>query len=219
MRTSEEREILRKIREEEALNIMDFTDDDTSIQVVIKKINPDMSFTLKYLKNFKTEMTMLERDIATIRNDIDKKTFLETMKVLLSESELLAQQKKTKQRSPGDFTLKHSVTWYLYNRLDSEIDKMDFKIEGVQSQIKAVDNLDIVIKTIRNSLTQEEAVNKLIEQIMFTEIEAQYIVNMSLRRLTGIEKDKVYEEINYLNLIRSLLIGLKQYKSAVNFEK
>ena len=219
MKTSEEREILRKIREEEALNILDFTDDDTSIQVVVKKINPDMSFKLKYLKNFKTEMMMLERDIATIRNDNDRKPFLETMKVLLSESELFAQQKKTKHRNPGDFTLKHSVTWYLYNRLDSEIDKMDSKIEGVQSQIKAVDNLDIVIKAIRDSFTQEGAVNKLMEQLMFTEIEARYILNTSLIRLTGIVKDKVYEDINYLNNIKSLLVGLKQYKSVVNFEK
>ena len=74
----------------------------------------------------------------------------------------------------------------------------------------ALDNLDEVIKTIRNSKTQEDAKNNLISRFKLSEIQATAILDMQLRRLAALEREKIekeYEEIQ--KLIDKLISILK----------
>ncbi len=76
--------------------------------------------------------------------------------------------------------------------LDKDLDRAHI-LEGV---MKALDHIDEVIRIIRESRTEPEAKAGLMEAFEFTERQAQYIVDMRLGRLTGIERDKVLEEYN-----------------------
>lgn len=65
----------------------------------------------------------------------------------------------------------------------------------------ALDNLDEVIKTIRNSKTQEDAKNNLMSKFGLTAIQANAILDMQLRRLAALEREKIekeYEEVKKL---------------------
>lgn len=65
----------------------------------------------------------------------------------------------------------------------------------------ALDNLDAVIKTIRESRTQEDAKNNLVSRFSLSEIQATAILDMQLRRLAALEREKIekeYEEIKKL---------------------
>ena len=58
----------------------------------------------------------------------------------------------------------------------------------------ALDNLDAVIKTIRQSKTQEDAKNALMNKFGLTEIQSNAILDMQLRRLAALERQKVEDE-------------------------
>ncbi|MBI1863618.1 DNA gyrase subunit A, partial [Candidatus Woesebacteria bacterium] len=58
----------------------------------------------------------------------------------------------------------------------------------------ALDNLDAVIKTIRASRTQEDAKGNLIKRFGLTDIQATAILDMQLRRLAALEREKIEKE-------------------------
>lgn len=60
--------------------------------------------------------------------------------------------------------------------------------------LKAIDIIDEIIKLIRASQSVEEARNGLMTQFGFSELQAQAIVEMRLRQLTGLERQKLQEE-------------------------
>jgi DNA gyrase subunit A len=59
----------------------------------------------------------------------------------------------------------------------------------------ALDHIDAVIKTIRESETQEEARENLIKKFKLSEIQANAILEMQLRRLAGLERKKIEDEL------------------------
>jgi DNA gyrase subunit A len=65
-------------------------------------------------------------------------------------------------------------------------------LEGL---LTAIDHIDEVIELIRSSGTVEEARNGLIERFKLTEVQAQAILDMRLQRLTGLERQKVRDEL------------------------
>ena len=58
----------------------------------------------------------------------------------------------------------------------------------------ALDNIDEVINIIRSSANTPEAKNRLIERFSLTDVQAQAIVDMRLRALTGLEREKIEAE-------------------------
>jgi DNA gyrase subunit A len=64
--------------------------------------------------------------------------------------------------------------------------------------LKALSNLDAIIKLIRTSGTPKEAREGLIAQFAFTERQAQAILELQLQRLTALERDKIQEEYSGL---------------------
>ena len=66
--------------------------------------------------------------------------------------------------------------------------------------IKCHDNIDDIVDIIKESKTPEEATKVLMEKYQFTELQVNAILAMTLRRLTGIETDKLIAERNQLEL-------------------
>jgi len=89
----------------------------------------------------------------------------------------------------------------------AEAEKRAHILEGL---LIALDHLDEVIKLIRASNSPDDARVGLMESFSLSDIQARAILDMTLRRLTGLERDKIKEEyaelmktIDYLNLILS----------------
>ena len=70
----------------------------------------------------------------------------------------------------------------------------------------ALDNIDEVVETIKKSRDNLDALNQLVEKFGLTEIQAKAILDMQLRRLTGLERDKIMEEL------RQILITIEDLK-------
>ena len=89
-----------------------------------------------------------------------------------------------------------------------ELNKANARAHILEGLRIALDNIDEVINIIRSSKTSEIARNSLIEIFSLSEKQASAILEMRLRRLTGLERDKIEEEyaeimkqIEYLNSI------------------
>lgn len=83
-------------------------------------------------------------------------------------------------------------------RSEYELAKARDRAHIVEGLLKALDILDEVIATIRRSQTVETARNNLVKNFKFTEIQAQAILDMQLRRLAAMERKKLQEEYNAL---------------------
>jgi DNA gyrase subunit A len=77
-------------------------------------------------------------------------------------------------------------------------------LEGLQ---KALDHIDAIITLIRAAKTAAEAREGLIKQFEFTEIQAKAILEMQLQRLTGLERQKILDELAEL---RTRIADLKE---------
>ncbi len=78
----------------------------------------------------------------------------------------------------------------------------------VEGLLIAIDNIDEVIKIIRAAANVNEAKEKLIERFNLTEAQAQAIVDMRLRALTGLEKEKLEDEYKELQARIAYLKGI-----------
>ncbi|MGX5690732.1 DNA gyrase subunit A [Arcticibacter tournemirensis] len=81
----------------------------------------------------------------------------------------------------------------------SEAEKRAHILEGL---LIALDHLDEVIRLIRNSATPEDARTGLITTFGLSDLQARAILDMTLRRLTGLERDKIKEE--YAELMKTI---------------
>ncbi len=114
---------------------------------------------------------------------------------------------------PRILTLKQALRVFLEHRLEvvrrrSEYDlaRAERRAHILEGLLKALDHLDAVIATIRKSRTAETARTNLQKKFKLTEIQAQAILDMQLRRLAALERRKIQEEykevrgqIKYLN--------------------
>jgi len=83
-------------------------------------------------------------------------------------------------------------------RTKYELNKAEERAHILEGLLKALDNIDKVIKIIRGSKNTPEAKSRLIEEFALTEIQAQAIVDMRLRALTGLEREKLEAEYKEL---------------------
>jgi DNA gyrase subunit A len=90
-------------------------------------------------------------------------------------------------------------------RTEFELRKAEERAHILEGYKIALDHIDEVIKTIRASKTQEEAEKALIAKFKLSEIQAKAILAMQLRRLTGLEREAIENELNELiKLIKRL---------------
>src|SRR5690606_36331435 len=83
-----------------------------------------------------------------------------------------------------------------------ELEEDEKRAHILEGYLIALDHLDEVIKLIRSSDTPEDARLGLMEKFSLSDIQARAILDMTLRRLTGLERDKIKEE--YAELMKTI---------------
>ena len=103
--------------------------------------------------------------------------------------------------APKICSLKNMLEHYLDFQIDVVERRTKFLLEKDMARdhiviglIKCHDNIDDIVDIIKSSATPEEATNRLIAKYGFTEIQVNAILAMNLRRLTGIENEKLEAE-------------------------
>lgn len=112
---------------------------------------------------------------------------------------------KEKGYEPKLLSLKQALEHYIEHQVEVvgrrtkfDLDKAEARAHVLEGLIKAVDILDEVIATIRQSKNEPEAKINLMEKFQFTDRQAQAIVDMRLGRLTGLEILKLQGEFDDL---------------------
>ena len=100
---------------------------------------------------------------------------------------------------PQVLTLKDCLVHYIdhrksvvLRRTKFELDKAEARAHILEGLIIAIDNIDEVIQIIRSSY--DDAKERLIERFKLTDIQAQAILDMQLKRLSGLQREKIEEE-------------------------
>ncbi len=116
---------------------------------------------------------------------------------------------------PRLLNLKDLIRYFVKHRHNVVIRRTQFELEQAKKRahileglLIAIDNIDEVIAIIRAAQTPDDAQNKLMERFALSDLQARAIIDMRLRSLTGLERDKVKEEhaellkfIDYCNQI------------------
>ncbi len=79
-------------------------------------------------------------------------------------------------------------------RTKYDLNKAEERAHILQGLLTALDNIDEVINIIRSSKNTQEAKERLMERFSLTDVQAQAIVDMRLRALTGLEREKLENE-------------------------
>ncbi|WP_289285443.1 DNA gyrase subunit A [Parablautia intestinalis] len=98
-------------------------------------------------------------------------------------------------------------------RTKYDLNKAEERDHILQGLLIALDNIDEIIKIIRGSRSTQIAKESLIERYDFTDIQAQAIVDMRLRALTGLEREKLENEH------QELLVKIAELKEILADEK
>ena len=124
------------------------------------------------------------------------------------------------QGVPRTLGLKDIISKYIdfqkeviIRRTKYDLNKAEERVHILEGIKIAIDNIDEVIKIIKESKTDIVAKEKLTTRFGLTEIQCNNILEMKLRRLTGMEKDKVEAELN------ELLEKIAEYKSILSSEE
>jgi len=135
---------------------------------------------------------------------------------------------------PQTLSLKSILEHYLRHRINMVIKRSHYELEKAQARahildgyLIALDNIDQIINIIKKSKNEKEAKSKLISEFKLTEIQAQAILDMQLKKLTGLERTKIEDElamlketINYLkNLLKDIFKILKVIKDELLYLK
>lgn len=106
---------------------------------------------------------------------------------------------------PKTLTLKEVLQHYINFQLEVITRRTQFELKKAQERMHileglkiALDNIDDIIATIKASKDTADAVKNLMEKYGLTDIQAQAIVQMRLRQLTGLEREKIENEITEL---------------------
>lgn len=106
---------------------------------------------------------------------------------------------------PKQLGLKDVLRHYIDHQIDVTVRRTKYDLKKAEDRAHileglriALDHIDAIIKLIRSSKDDEEALHGLMEQFGLTEIQGKAILEMRLRRLTGLERDKIESEYQQL---------------------
>jgi DNA gyrase subunit A len=85
-------------------------------------------------------------------------------------------------------------------RTQYELRQAEARAHILEGLLKALDHIDAIIKLIRAARTTQEAREGLIAQFEFSEVQAKAILEMQLQRLTGLERQKIIDELKELRV-------------------
>ena len=116
---------------------------------------------------------------------------------------------------PRLLNLKELIHYYVKHRHEVVVRRTEFDLKKAKERLHildglliAVDHIDEVIRLIRASSTPDEARERLIERFSLTEIQSRAIVDMRLRQLTGLERDKLHQEHEELSRLVEYLMSV-----------
>ncbi len=106
---------------------------------------------------------------------------------------------------PRTLNLKQMIKYFVRHRHEVVVRRTKFDLEKASKRahileglLKALDVIDQIINIIRSSKSVDEAKNELMATFGFTEAQATAIVEMRLRQLTGLEREKLQNEYDEL---------------------
>jgi DNA gyrase subunit A len=116
---------------------------------------------------------------------------------------------------PLTLNLKDMIHYYVEHRHNVVIRRTQYDLEEAKKRahilegyLIALDNLDEVIKLIRESRDPETAKNGLMERFGLSDIQSKAILEMRLQRLTGLERDKIIKEYEEIKLLIDKLLEI-----------
>ena len=129
--------------------------------------------------------------------------------------------------TPKTLPLKSIISKYIdhqkeviYRRTKFDLAKSENRVHILEGYKIALDNIDEVVSIIRNAADDDEARNKLINRFGLTVIQADSILELKLKRLTGLERNKIEEELStLLKLIDELRAILADEKLVLDIIK
>ena len=98
-------------------------------------------------------------------------------------------------------------------RTQYDLNKAEERDHILQGLLIALDNIDEIINIIRSSANTAEAKERLIKRFGFTDVQAQAIVDMRLKALTGLEREKLEQE--HAELVKKI----EEYKAILGDKK
>ena len=119
------------------------------------------------------------------------------------------------QGLPKTLNLKEIISKYIdyqreviYRRTKYDLEKAEKRVHILEGYKIALDNLDAVINIIRNAKDDETAKHELMTKFSLDDVQAESILELKLRRLTGLERSKIEEELNDLLKLIDELKGI-----------
>ena len=135
---------------------------------------------------------------------------------------------------PQTLSLKTILEIYIRNRVEVIVKRSEYELAEAKARahilegyLIALDHIDEVIAVIKKSKDEPEAKDKLMKKFGLSMIQAQAIMEMQLRRLTGLERNKIEDElallketISYLeNLLKDIFKILKVIRDEILYLK
>ena len=121
---------------------------------------------------------------------------------------------------PKELTLIDFCKNYIKHRINVIVRRTNYRLEKAKERlhileglVKALDNIDLVISIIRGSKTADEARKGLREKLKLTIVQADSILEMRLRRLTALERQKIIDERDQLKA------EIKEYEKLLKSEQ
>lgn len=103
---------------------------------------------------------------------------------------------------PQTLSLKSILEIYIRHRINIVTKRSQYELKQAKARahilegyLIALDNIDEVVDIIKKAKDEKEAKNKLISRFGLTDIQAQAILDMQLKRLTGLERTKIEDEL------------------------
>lgn len=109
-------------------------------------------------------------------------------------------------KEPKVMNLKEMIEIYINHQIEIILNKSNFELNKYEHQfhiifglVKALKNIDEIIKIIKESKKSEEALTNLQNKFEFSEKQAKAILEMKLQRLTDLEQEKLNNELTFIN--------------------
>lgn len=109
-------------------------------------------------------------------------------------------------KEPKVMNLKEMIEIYIDHQIEIILNKSNFELKKYEHQyhiifglVKALKNIDEIIKIIKESKKSEEALINLQNKFEFSEKQAKAILEMKLQRLTDLEQEKLNNELTFIN--------------------
>lgn len=119
--------------------------------------------------------------------------------------------------SPRVLSIKELIQVYIDHQIEIIQRRTQFDLQKaldrahiLEGLIIAIDNVDEIVEIIKTSSNDSEALGRLIERFKLSEIQAQSILDMQMKRLTGLQRQKILDEYHQLE------IAIADYRDILN---